>query len=217
MPWPGIEPGSPALGVGSLNHWTTREVLYCSSLLKNKVVSGLPRMSNDKLVRSSVIFTMEDCGEKKSTLFGSFQICQIRAWILNKFCKWFLCTVRGNRGHPRWCSGKQSTCQWRRHKRRRGFEPWVRKIPWGRKWQPTLVFLSGESHGQRRLVGYSLWGHKELDTTEHAHMMRTTKGHWSTACNNGEITELLNKYNLLCIRWERGRLNNLQVVWLWTS
>ena len=36
----------------------------------------------------------------------------------------------------------------------------VRKIPWKRKWQPTPVFLTGKSHGQRRLVGYSLWGRK---------------------------------------------------------
>ena len=39
--------------------------------------------------------------------------------------------------------------------RRRRFDPWVRKIPWRRAWQPTPVFLPGESHGQRRLVGYS--------------------------------------------------------------
>ena len=39
-------------------------------------------------------------------------------------------------------------------------------IPWRRKWQPTSVFLPGESHGQRSLVGYRPWGCKELDTTE---------------------------------------------------
>ena len=39
--------------------------------------------------------------------------------------------------------------------RRPEFNPWVRKIPWRRKWQPTLVFLPGKSHGQRSLVGYS--------------------------------------------------------------
>ena len=33
------------------------------------------------------------------------------------------------------------------------FKPWVGKIPWRRKWQPTPVFLPGKSHGQRRLVG----------------------------------------------------------------
>ena len=37
------------------------------------------------------------------------------------------------------------------------------EIPWRREWLPTPVFLPGESHGQRSLVGYSLWGHKELD------------------------------------------------------
>ena len=43
---------------------------------------------------------------------------------------------------------------------------WVRKIPWRRKWLPTPVFLPGESHGQRSLVGHSPWGRKESDTTE---------------------------------------------------
>ena len=42
-----------------------------------------------------------------------------------------------------------------RRLRRYGFNSWVRKIPWRRAWQPTLVFLPGESHGQRSLVGYS--------------------------------------------------------------
>ena len=45
-------------------------------------------------------------------------------------------------------------------------DPWVGKIPWRRAWQPTLVFLPGESHGQRSLVGYSPWGCKESDMTE---------------------------------------------------
>ena len=47
----------------------------------------------------------------------------------------------------------------------------MRKIPWRRKWQPTPVFLPGESHGQRSLVGYSPRGHKELDTTERLHSL----------------------------------------------
>ena len=44
--------------------------------------------------------------------------------------------------------------------------PWVGKIPWRRKWQPTPVFLPGKSHGQRSLEGCSPWGQKESDTTE---------------------------------------------------
>ena len=42
--------------------------------------------------------------------------------------------------------------------KRREFDPWVRKIPWKKKWQPIPVFLSGESFGQRSLAGYSPWG-----------------------------------------------------------
>ena len=43
---------------------------------------------------------------------------------------------------------------------------WMGKTPWRKKWQPTPVFLPGKSHGQKSLVGYSPWGHKESDTTE---------------------------------------------------
>ena len=70
-------------------------------------------------------------------------------------------------GFPGGISGKESICQCRRHKRCR-FNTWVRKIPWRRKWQPTPVFLPGESHGQRSLAGYSPWVHKESDMTEHS-------------------------------------------------
>ena len=55
--------------------------------------------------------------------------------------------------------------QWRRP----GFDPWVGKISWRRKRQPTPVLLPGESHGRRSLVGYSPWGCKESDMTEQLH------------------------------------------------
>jgi len=45
-------------------------------------------------------------------------------------------------------------------------DPWVEKIPWRRAWHPTPVFLPRESHGQRSLVGYSPWGHRESDMTK---------------------------------------------------
>jgi len=54
-------------------------------------------------------------------------------------------------GLPRWLGGKESACQ----RRRCGFDPWVGKIPWRRKWQPTPVFMPGKSHGQRSLEGCS--------------------------------------------------------------
>ena len=59
-------------------------------------------------------------------------------------------------------SGDKSIClQCGRH----GFNPWVGKIPWRSKWQPTPVLLPGKFHGWRSLVGYSPWGH----TTERLH------------------------------------------------
>ena len=63
-----------------------------------------------------------------------------------------------NTGLLWWPTGKEPTYQCRRH----GFSPWVEKIVWRRKWQPTPGFLPGKSHGQRNLVGYSPWGRKRV-------------------------------------------------------
>ena len=57
-------------------------------------------------------------------------------------------------GFPGGASGKEPTCQCRKHRRHR-FDPWVRNIPLRRKWQPTSVSLPRETHGQRKLAGYS--------------------------------------------------------------
>ena len=69
------------------------------------------------------------------------------------------------KGFPGGASGKEPTCQWRRHKRCR-VDPWVGKILWRRAWQPTPVFLPGESLGQRSLAGYSPLGRKGSDMIE---------------------------------------------------
>ena len=61
----------------------------------------------------------------------------------------------------------KDVCACRRHRRRGSDDPWVGKILWRRKWQPTPLFLLGELRGQRSLVAYSPQGHKESDT-EHA-------------------------------------------------
>ena len=89
----------------------------------------------------------------------------------------------------RWPSGKEPSWQWRRHKRhkwykRGGFNSWVRKSPWRRKWQPIPVFFPEKSHGQRSLVGSNPWGCKELDMTEHKTTMDSLrssiwKGFWA--------------------------------------
>ena len=66
--------------------------------------------------------------------------------------------------------------------RRPGFDPWIGKIPWRRKWQPTPVFLPGESHGRRSLVGYSPQGRKESDMTERLHLHLHYMNNHSVGC-----------------------------------
>ena len=65
------------------------------------------------------------------------------------------------------------------------FDPRARKIPWRRKRQPALVFLLGEFHGQRSLVGYSPWGHRELDTNQHERARAHTHTHTHTHTRYG--------------------------------
>ena len=82
------------------------------------------------------------------TIYMCVCVCVRVWWLSGKELLW-------------WLSGKESAFQCRRS----WFNPWAGKFPQRRKWQPILVFLPEKSHGQRRLVGYSPWGHKELDMT----------------------------------------------------
>ena len=91
-----------------------------------------------------------------------------------------------------WLNGKESACQHRRFKKMRvgslGLE-----IPWRRKWKPTPALLPGKSHGQRSLEGYSPWGRKESDTTEHAH----TDAKAQVKCYLSISTQVLKVHNSL--------------------
>ena len=103
--------------------------------------------------------------KKKKSFLGFFWLLSYHVF-LSSFHSWFLDTW-----FPCWLSSTESTSQ----RRRRGFHPWVGKIPWRKKWQPTPVLLPGKSQGQRSRAGYSPRGHKESDTAEHtgvhAHML----------------------------------------------
>ena len=77
---------------------------------------------------------------------------------------------------PGGASGKESTCQCRRHKKCE-FNPWVGEIPWGRKWQatpgvgnvkPLQDSYLKKFHGQRSVAAYSSWDHKESGMREHS-------------------------------------------------
>ena len=84
------------------------------------------------------------------------------------------------RGLPWWLSGQKIYLQSRRLR----FDPWVKKNPWRRKWQPTPVFLLGKAHGQRSLAGYSPWGCKESDTSEHEHRQAYRGNIFTNICDN---------------------------------
>ena len=69
---------------------------------------------------------------------------------------------------PGGTSGKEPACQCRRRRKCR-FDPWVRKIPWSKKWQPIPIFFPGKFHGQRSLVGYIVLGVAKSQTRLNLH------------------------------------------------
>ena len=77
-------------------------------------------------------------------------------FFLHSFSSWYMKASGTMPGLPWWLSAKEFTCQCRRHR----FDPLARKIPWRKKWQPTLVFLLGKSHGLQSMglqrVGHNL-------------------------------------------------------------
>ena len=104
-----------------------------------------------------------DCGRQLSSVLG---LTTLSSHLTHHLPPLLVFKINGVLwGFSGGTNGKKPSCQCRRCKRR-GFNAWVGKIPWQSKWQPTPVFLPGESHGQRSLVSYSPWGCKESDTTE---------------------------------------------------
>ena len=91
-----------------------------------------------------------NCKFPSTLIFHFSNICQ---WYLNfhfpKYTLWL----------PSWFSGKESAWPCRKCR----FDPQIKRIPWRRAWQPAPVLMPGESHGQRSLAGYSLWGHRVWD------------------------------------------------------
>ena len=105
-------------------------------------------------------------------------------------------------GFPGVSDHKESACQYRKC-RRRGFDPWVRKISWRRKWQLILVFLSGKAQEQRNLVGYSPWGLKESDTIEQLResvLSQNTHTHTHTHTISLFYTSLIGPF-IPCTHW----------------
>ena len=133
-------------------------------------------------------------------LFGHVAV-KLTFWVeTNKQLKWRLLVSKtkdkfGSQWLQRLKKKRKETCLHCRRLKRCGFSPWVGKIPWRRKWQPTPEFLPGELHGKRNLMGYSLWGRKESDTTEHTPM---PFGHFSKLFGFSQSLSCIHVVQLLC-------------------
>ena len=137
-----------------------------------------------------------------------------------------LAFVRHLPGLPWWLSCKRIHLQ----SRRPGFNPWLRKIPRRRKWQPTPVLLPGKSHGQRSLVGYSLWGLKRVvhnlanKQPPPWHLQSNTRIKWCAAAGGFQHPwkefRVENRNEALCTQGKFGRtglhtVRNFQELILW--
>ena len=143
--------------------------LHEPSTRKTKSVQALTEHSEIYVIRflNDMLLNLSSTKECKLTLQKCWLLKSFRSlehfilffphnWHAQKNTKFYWHTFSGR--FPDGTSGKEPTCQGRRHKRH-GFNPWVGKIPWRRTWQPTSVFLPG-------LAGYSPLGHRESDMTE---------------------------------------------------
>ena len=136
-------------------------ILCCPLLLLPSILPSIRVFSNESSLNECAPGP-EEFGQQWSwnyNLWGNTELLHIAHFNRNYIFQLEL-------GFPGGSSGKELTCQCKRRKRC-GFHPWVGKIPWRKAWQSTLVLLPGRSHGQRSLVGYSPWGLKESNMTEH--------------------------------------------------
>ena len=139
--------------VHGILHWTGLPCPPPRDLPNPGIEPRSPTLQTDSLL-------YEPLGKPKNTGVGSHSLLQgiFPTQGSNPglpHCRQILYQL-SHKGSP---SGKEPTRQCRR-RMKQGFSPWVGKSLWRRVWQPTSVFLSGESHGQRSLADYSPWGRK---------------------------------------------------------
>ena len=175
------KPGSSALGVQSLSPWTTRKVpsllhfdilcmsvwppplyyfLYSSANAGDvrdvDLIPGLGRSAGGGHGNPLQYSCLENPMKRRAWKATVHRVAKSWSWL-----KWLSMHAHSYFGFPRWISGKEPASQCRSH-RRHQFDPWVGKIPWSKKWPPTLVFLPGKSYGQRSLACYSPWDCKRV-------------------------------------------------------
>ena len=168
--------------LGPLSHWTfTRSRRLLPSVLSRGspglVVCGCSALSNVRLCPPvpslPAVPESLSCSAWGKAVRMPGQEIQLQVVIMPLICLISLDRYSGlncvphtqKGGFPGGTSGKEPAGQ-RTCGQRRGCNPWVRKTPWRTAWEPTPVFLPGESHGQRSQAGYSPWGRKETQLSD---------------------------------------------------
>ena len=144
LPWPlqsSFSELSETLSPRQQSSFCPKESFTCNS----HVVQTFFKMYLPKITFSNTINFFKESFFKDFPTHTTYLSCR---WAVNLMFP----------GFPGGAGGKEPTCQCRRHKKF-AFDPWVGKILWKRAWQPTPVFLPGESHGQR---SYDPWGSQRL-------------------------------------------------------
>ena len=155
VPWPTRvqTPCVSALEAQSLNHWTTMEIPYPLSPNRCLLVVKNPPANTGDVKDMGLIL-----GSRRSPGGGHGNPLQYSCLENPMEEPGWLQSIGLQRNGHNWSnlarSGKEPTFQCKRHERLK-FDPWVGKIPWKRKWQPTPVFLTGKSHAQRSPAVYS--------------------------------------------------------------
>ena len=119
-----------------------------------KIKFDLP-LSMTEFIKTMYLCFAKRFSKRRISLASGFY--DVRTIIIFSYC--FKKQKLVYQGFPGGDSGKEPVCQCRRC-RRCGFDPWIGKLPWRRRWQPSPVFLSEKSHGRRSLAGYSPQGRK---------------------------------------------------------
>ena len=154
----------------------------CSHEIKRHLLLGRKVMTNLDSILKSRDITLWTKGHLVKAMVFPVVMYECESWTIKKAEHWRIDAFelwcwrrllripwtarRSNQSilkeiSPWWLSGKEFTCQCRSHE----FDPWVERIPWKKKQQPTPEFLPEKSYGQRSLAGYSPWGSQKSDRT----------------------------------------------------
>ena len=154
LPCPSLSPGVCANSC-SLSQWCHPTISSCCPFFLHKILAhnfNSPYIPCHILVSKLSHRYMNQTREYIS-LFYSLE----SPWTWNNYLTEIWHNFINRTGLPWWLRWQRICLQCKRSR----FDSWVGKNPWRRKWQPTPIFLPGELHRQRSLVGYSPWGHKE--------------------------------------------------------